>query len=101
MTPGPPAPFVPHLVLDETPAGDQKLDSEDHPFIYAFAFAPAIIVVALLVFLDSNTPGRDSVDFGYAELLHVVHPANLRRRLCAECSATTRERMLSLYFSRQ
>jgi ABC-2 type transport system permease protein len=74
------------------------------PFIlYVGAFAPAIIVVALLAFLESNVPGEDSIDFGYADLngftafiLLVFAAACAPEMLCDD----RRENVLSLYFSR-
>ena len=74
------------------------------PFIlYVGAFAPAIIVVALLAFVESTTPGQDSVTFGYADLngftafiLLVFAAACAPEMLCDD----RRENVLSLYFSR-
>jgi len=74
------------------------------PFIlYVGAFAPAVIVVALLAFVQSATPGQDSVTFGYADLngftafiLLVFAAACAPEMLCDD----RRENVLSLYFSR-
>lgn len=71
--------------------------------LYIFAYGPAIIVVALLAFLDSATPGQDSITFGYDDLngiiafaLLIFAAATAPEMLCDD----RKDNVLSLYFSR-
>lgn len=74
------------------------------PFLlYIFAFAPALIVVALLAFIESTVPGEESITFGYDDLngfttfaLLVFAAALAPEMLCDD----RRENVLALYFSR-
>lgn len=71
--------------------------------LYAFAYTPAVIVVALLAFLESTVPGESPVNFGYSDLnffttftLVLFAAAGAPEMLCDD----RRENVLSLYFSR-